>query len=278
MPASFRAGPSERPRFALPLGAIALVAALALPACGPAAEQTPAATVPPAGTEPEPGALDPVVLADPSRPVADTEQDAGRRPIEVYTFFGVRPGDVVADVYAGEGYNTHLLSRLVGDAGRVYSVLEFYGEADLLDGQLYKGDVMARRIADAGLDNVELVMKLADVPASSVDVAIAVRNYHDVEWVFPQYKRADQLAQLYRILRPGGSVGIVEVATPQSGWDEAAHRLNEQVVVEDFTGAGFELLEKSDLLANPDDDHAVDGFPERHLTDRYVLRFRKPDA
>lgn len=136
----------------------------------------------------------------------------------------------------------------------------------------------AERNQDAGLDNVELAMKLADVPTASVDVAVAVRSYHDVEWTFPQYTRADQLAELFRIIKPGGIMGIVEVATPVAGWDEAAHRLNKQVVIDDFIGAGFERVEESDLLANPNDDHTIDGFPHRHETDRYVLRFRKTSS
>ena len=113
--------------------------------------------------------------------------------------------------------------------------------------------------------------------SESVDVAVAVRNYHDVEWVFPEMTRADQLAQFFRIVKPGGFVGIVEVATPNEGWDNATHRLNKQVVIDDFTGAGFELVGDSDLLAVPGDDYTVDGFAEgRHTTDRYVLKFRKP--
>jgi len=216
-------------------------------------------------------ALDRAVLDDPSRPQAERDQDADRKPIDVYEFFGVQPGQTVADVYNADGYNTHLLSRLTGDGGTVYSVFEFYS-----DPELYKVDVVSQRLEDAGLANVELAMRLADVPAESVDVAVAIRNYHDVEWVFSDMKRADQLAEFFRIVKPGGIVGIVEVATPNEGWDGPTHRLNKQVVIDDFTGVGFELVEESDLLAVPGDDYTVDGFPERHKTDRYTLKFRKP--
>ncbi len=220
--------------------------------------------------------LDPVALDDPSRPDAERQQDADRKPIEVYEFFGIEPGMVVADVYSSDGYNTHLLSRLVGESGRVHSVLEFYGDESLFDGMLYKGDSLAQRIADVDLDNVELSMSMTEVPTASADVAIAIRNYHDVEWMMQEWTRAQQLAEFFRIVKPGGIVGIVEVATPAEGWDESAHRLNKQVVIDDFTGAGFEMVEESDILANPDDDYTVDGFPERHKADRYVLKFRKP--
>ena len=77
--------------------------------------------------------------------------------------------------------------------------------------------------------------------------------------------------------RSGGVVGIVEVATDREGWDEKTHRLNEKVVVEDFTSGGFRLLGRSDMLANKEDDHSIAGFKEgRHTPDRYLLKFEKP--
>ncbi len=256
---------------------VATAVLLGIAACGSPAEDAPApAPAPAAAAEPSAVALDPSALADPSRPESETVQDAHRKPIEVYEFFGIQPGQVVADVYASGGYNTHLLARLVGDAGSVYSVLEFYGDQELFDGQLYTGETLTQRIRDAGLENVDLVMRMVEIPAASVDVAIAIRNYHDVGWTFEQWTREEQLGEFHRILKPGGTVGIVEVATPSEGWDDVAHRLNKQVVIDDFVGAGFELVGESDMLANPEDDHSVDGFPERWKADRYVLKFRKP--
>ncbi len=252
-----------------------VVMSLFIAGCGSSTEETPepAAAVQPA---PEPVALDRAVLDDPSRPETEREQDADRKPIDVYEFFGVQPGQTVADVYNADGYNTHLLSRLAGDGGTVYSVFEFYSEPELFDGALYKVDVVSQRIKDAGLANVTLAMRLSEVPSDSVDVAVAIRNYHDVEWVVTDMKRADQLAEFFRIVKPGGIVGIVDVATPNEGWDGPTHRLNKQVVIDDFTGVGFELVEESDVLAVPGDDYTVDGFPDRHKTDRYTLKFRKP--
>ena len=127
------------------------------------------------------------------------------------------------------------------------------------------------------LDNVEIVSDLADVPAGSVDVAVLVRNYHDVGWVFEGTSRVETVQALWNMLKPGGVVGIVEVATDREGWDEETHRLNEAVVIEDFTLGNFELAARSDMLANPDDDHSTTGFEAgRHTMDRYLLKFVKP--
>ncbi len=50
-------------------------------------------------------------------------------------------------------------------------------------------------------------------------------------------------------------------------------------VIAELEGVGFVLDGESNVLANPDDDHAKNVFdPEiRGKTDRYVLRFKKPD-
>ena len=87
----------------------------------------------------------------------------------------------------------------------------------------------------------------------------------------------DQLiAELSAALKTDGVIGIVDVATDRPGWDKETHRLNEQVVIDEFTAHGFALEGSSDMLRNPNDDHSIMGFDEgRHTMDRYLLKFRK---
>jgi predicted methyltransferase len=217
------------------------------------------------------------ILDAPGRAEDDKKQDAGRKPLEVYEWLSIGPGMTVADVFCSGGYNTTLLSHAVGERGKVYAVLEFYAEKELFDGRLYKVPEVEERVKNGNLKNVEIATHITEIPAASVDAMIIVRNYHDVEWVFEGLKRADVLKALYDALKPGGVIGIVEAATPREGWDKESHRLNEKVVIEDFEKGGFELAGRSDMLANPDDDHTKTGFQEgRYNMDRYLLKFRKP--
>ena len=221
--------------------------------------------------------LDRAILDEPGRPEKEKAQDAGRKAMDVYEWLGIQPGMTVADLFCSGGYNTHLLSRVVGDEGKVFSIFEFYADKEALDGRLYKVDSLTERVAKNGLDNVELTMKTTDLEAESIDVMLVVRNYHDVEWVFPGLVREEVVAAIHRALKPGGILGIVEVASDKPGWDDETHRLNEQVVIDDFTAAGFEMVGRSDMLANPDDDHTTNGFEAgRHNQDRYLLKFQKP--
>src|SRR6266849_10803270 len=61
------------------------------------------------------------ILANPERPEDERKLDAGRKPEEVLKFFGVKPGNKVADIMAAGGYYTAILSQVVGDKGVVYS-------------------------------------------------------------------------------------------------------------------------------------------------------------
>jgi len=260
---------SRTSRLTVLAAALAVTAAMAavpeekMPARGPA-------------TQPAAGRIDRSILEDPARPEKDKAEDAGRKALEIYEWLGVKQGMTVADLFASGGYNTHLLSRVVGESGKVYSVMEFYANKEAFDGRLYKVDEVKARIEKGSLTNVQILEKISEVPANSLDVAVIVRNYHDVEWVFESLKRKDVVAAIHQAMKPGGVVGIEEVATPKEGWDKEAHRLNEKLVIEDFTAGGFTLAGRSDMLASASDDHTKSGFEEgRQNMDRYLLKFRK---
>src|SRR5271168_1928640 len=74
---------------------------------------------------PVPAAQIPKEITDainaPDRPAADKALDAGRRPDQIMAFYGIKPGMKDADIFAGGGYMTELISRIVGSTGTVYS-------------------------------------------------------------------------------------------------------------------------------------------------------------
>lgn len=201
------------------------------------------------------------ILDDPSRPAEERARDAGTKPLELYAFFGVQPGMVVADMMPGGGYNTVILAGVVGDSGKVYS------------GPDGRGNV-ANRLADHPLPNVEVFNDYAAIPEGSLDVIVTVRNVHDL---INRGNDAEVLAQWLQMLKPGGILGVVDARTNMEGFDDNTHRINEQMMIDRVTAAGFELVESSDLLANPDDDvttRAETG--NRYDIDRMTLKFRKP--
>ncbi len=188
---------------------------------------------------------------------AEVARDEGSKPQQLMDVAGIGPGDRVADIFSGSGYFTYLLSERVGPEGRVFA----QGYNPGLEARVEQGDL-------AGAGNVVLVDSLGRLPTGELDAALIVRAYHLFE------DPSDLMAALRRSLTPDGRVAVVEVRLGQErGHDMETHRMGEQTVIEDFREGGFELVESSDLLRNPEDDHT--GFWEgrRHLADRMLLVF-----
>src|SRR5690242_9484961 len=61
------------------------------------------------------------IVEDPQRSAADRTNDVRRKPVEMLSFIGIRPGMRALDVSAGGGYTTELLARAVGPGGKVYA-------------------------------------------------------------------------------------------------------------------------------------------------------------
>jgi predicted methyltransferase len=59
-------------------------------------------------------------IADTNRPQTDKDLDAQRKPAEMLTFAGLKPGDKVLEFVPGRGYVTRLLAKAVGATGHVY--------------------------------------------------------------------------------------------------------------------------------------------------------------
>jgi len=222
-------------------------------------------------------------LAHPGRSVADLEDDARRQPDKVLEFFGITAGDSVLDMFSGGGYYTEMLSHVVGADGHVTS----HSNEVLL---AFAGDEYKARLADNRLANVEVLMAAnneLDLQADRYDAAIMTLNYHDLYWVSKDYgwQKIDVekfLAELYEGLKPGGTLGIVDHSAEAGSPREVGgtlHRIDPGIVLEDLEAAGFVLDGESDLLRSSEDDFSKSVFDEavRGKTDRFVLRFKKPE-
>ena len=121
------------------------------------------------------------LLAQAERSAADQERDARSQPVEVLGFFGIEPGMAVADVFAGGGYYSEVLSIAVGPQGSVIS-------HNNTPYARFAAPNWQQRLADDRLPNVTKLVSEADalnLPAG-LDAIIMIMSFHDTYWVNEQ--------------------------------------------------------------------------------------------
>ena len=223
-----------------------------------------------------------------------------RHPVETLSFFGLQPGMTVVEVWPGAGWYTEVLAPALGPDGKLvaatYAPVPNDPEAYRSKGyEAFKARVESEPI----FGNVTLGMlqppDRVDIgPPGSADMAVTFRNIHSfindgiAEGVF---------AALFEVLKPGGILGVVQhrgadgvdpLASAKTGY------VPESYVIELAQKAGFELVERSEVNANPKDtkDHPegvwtlppalrlADTDREKYEaigeSDRMTLKFRKP--
>ena len=206
-------------------------------------------------------------LSNPERPPNERELDAPRKPSEVLGFYGVKRGDKVADIWAGRGYYTAILSQVVGTQGLVYSANP--NARQEVNDRWKKPGYENIKVIDGPLDKIALPQD------GSLDFVIMHLNYHDLA---PEARMAMN-KRIFSALKRGGTYGVVDHSAKDGTGNEAAktlHRIDKQLVVKEVAGAGFVLAKEGAMLRRPEDTRDFNVFKERNKDDRFVLAFRKP--
>ena len=219
-------------------------------------------------------------ISGPDRDVNDFVRDASRKPVEVLAWLGIEEGMQVLDLYAAGGYYTFILAKAVGPEGHVFAQNTPRGlnyEEDRQD--ITQGEALALKLQRGNINNVShLISRLDDlpIPEASLDAVLVAQVLHD--YYNPNPARAlDMLRRLYTLLKPGGFIGITDHVGVAGQDNRDLHRMQIEQAIEVAEQAGF-LVESSELLRNPQDDHRRNIFDPRlnRNTDRFLLRLTKP--
>lgn len=239
------------------------------------------------------------VLQGPQRSAGNKARDSWRHPLETLKFFGVNQAMTVMEVWPEAGWYTEVLAPLMRDSG-TFIAADFDPEASAGAKKMVENLKSKLEADPTHYDQVKvgvlfpMTKKLSPAPAGSVDMVLTFRNIHN--WM-ARNLQGDMFASFYTVLKPGGYLGVVEhrAKTDQPQDPKAASGyVREDFAIAAAEAAGFKLVAKSEINANPKDtkDHSngVWSLPPTYQggdtdrakftaigeSDRFTLLFQKP--
>ena len=236
------------------------------------------------------------VLGAQHRTPQNRARDSFRHPKQTLEFFGLRSDSTVVEVWPGSGWYTEILAPVLREHGKLYAA-----QLDPTSGDY------ARNVVDSFRSKLRMrpdlyervvVTTLAAPPAKteiappgSADLVVTYCNLHS--WMMFGWER-DALKAIHTALKPGGVLGIIQHrGDPSLAQDPkaASGYVNEDYAIRMIEAAGFRLVGRSQINANPRDtkqyekgvwtlppDYA-DGDHARYdrigESDRFTLKFVK---
>jgi predicted methyltransferase len=238
-------------------------------------------------------------LAGAHRSEANKARDVYRHPKETITFFGLRRDMTVVELWPGSGgWYTEVLAPVLKDQGTLYAAHVDPVDAPQggRDGLKSYQDKLAAKPDLYGKVKVTVLWnKGADIaPPGSADMVVTFRNIHN--WMGREWA-PQAFAAAYKALKPGGVFGVEEhrgnPAVPQDP-KAASGYVNEDYAIKMIEAAGFKLVDRSEINANPKDtkdyEKGVWTLPPNYRmgdvdrakyaaigeSDRFTLKFVKP--
>jgi predicted methyltransferase len=200
-------------------------------------------------------------LAGAQRSDANKARDVYRHPKETLSFFGLRRDMKVVEIWPAAGWYTEVLAPVLRDQGQLYAAhvdpgtgappasLEKFKEKLAADPATY-GKVTVTAFGANAFDIA---------PPGSVDMVVTFRNIHN--WMGRGWA-PQAFAAMNKALKPGGVLGVEEHrGNPSVPQDQNAKSgyVNEEFAVKMIEAAGFKLVARSEINANPKDTKDYEG-------------------
>jgi predicted methyltransferase len=240
-------------------------------------------------------------IAGNHRETKNAARDVYRHPKETLLFFGLEANMTVVEIWPGGGWYTEILAPVLRDKGKLYAAnlaLKSKATPDIR-GEI--GREYLKKLAQhpdiydrINLTELQAPELTAIAPRGSADLVLTFRNVHN--WAKDGNADATFKA-FYDVLKPGGILGVTDhrakPGTPLQDMIRSGY-LTEDYVIGLAQRAGFQLVAKSEINANPKDtkDHPKgvwtlpptlrlgDQDREKYLaigeSDRMTLKFVKP--
>jgi len=240
-------------------------------------------------------------IAGNHREAKNKARDVYRHPKETLLFFGLEANMTVVEIWPGGGWYTEILAPVLRDKGKLYEASLALQSKATPDIRREIGQEYPKKLAQhpeiydrITLTELQAPENTAIAPPGSADLVLTFRNVHN--WAKDGNAEATFKA-FYETLKPGGILGVTDHrAQPGTPLPEMIRSgyVTEDYVVELAQRAGFKLVAKSEINANPRDTKNYpkgvwtlpptlrlgDQDREKYLvigeSDRMTLKFVKP--
>ena len=208
----------------------------------------------------------------------DAEQrsrDAERRPVQTLSFFDVKPGMKVAEVFPGGGWYSQILAPYLGKEGALYGInynddiwprFGFFSDERIAQmtarTAAYPG--MIAEFTDSGMvaDGFTFGTRPKAINGT-VDRVLFIRALHNLNRFEAEAgSMTEAMKVTYELLKDDGLVGVVQHRAPEQSSDDwaigRAGYMKQSAVVSAFENAGFTLVASSEINANSKDKPTED--------------------
>ena len=199
-------------------------------------------------------------IAGKHRDEKNRARDIYRHPKDTLLFFGLKANMTVVEVWPGAGWYTEILAPVLRDKGRLYEASLALQSKATPEIRRESAQEYLKKLAQHPeiydkiiLTQLQAPEYTAIAPPGSADMVLTFRNVHN--WAKDGNAEATFKA-FYGALKPGGILGVTDHrAQPGTPLPEMIRSgyLSEDYVVEIAQRAGFKLVAKSEINANPRD-------------------------
>jgi predicted methyltransferase len=177
-------------------------------------------------------------------------RDPYRHPLQTLEFFGVKPDMTVVEISPARGWYSEILAPYLVAHGHYIAAISGPAHENTLGDWLKLHPEVAAKVTSTNFDP----SKKTDVaPAGTADRVLTFRNVHN--WMAKGVAQ-NAFDAFFRALKPGGILGVVEHRAKAHGHHDLKAKsgyVRESDVIKMAEKAGFKLLAKSEINANPKD-------------------------
>jgi predicted methyltransferase len=169
-------------------------------------------------------------------PESEQAIERRNRVADILKFLDARPGKMIADVGAGDGFFTVRIARAVVPGGRVVA-------EDIDQSALSK---LGERAAREKVDNIDVILGATDDPnlgTNRFDAVLIHNAYHEM------VQHETMLRDIYAALKPGGRFLLVEPMHKKSHGlprdkQVASHDIEIAIAAREMRDAGFKIEQR----------------------------------